>query len=152
ASIRILPPKLPKSQLALLPRELLPVNQQPEGTSPVSVSDLLQSGQTQMMRVDQLLSELQKRAPAMLDRLQSAINNANALAINANAMLQRFGQRGDEMTITLQRALNVASANIVDLTKQLDLSLNRNSGRIDTLMTSLNATASSLADASQQLK
>ena len=152
STLRIIPPKAPKSTLALLPREVLPVDQQPVGSTPVSVADLLQSGQTQMAKVDKLLTDLQKREPAMLDRLQSALNNANALAVNANGAMQQFSTHAETIATQFQTTLDVASANIVDLTKQLDVAMNRNSGRVDTLLVSLNATANSLAAASDQLQ
>ena len=151
ATLTIVPPRRSKEQVALLPREILPLDQQPRGTSPVTVSDLMQQGAGELKKVDSLLADLQSRAPAILDSLQSTARNANELTITANGAMQRLARHGDEMVATLQKSLTIASSNIDDLTQQLDMTLRRNSAKIDTLLNSMNRTGTSLASATDQL-
>ena len=63
--------------VAVLPREILPIEQQPQGTNPATIQDLLDQGQGEVRRLDSMLAHLANREPALLDTLQSALNNAN---------------------------------------------------------------------------
>ncbi|MBV8583244.1 MAG: hypothetical protein JO241_04540, partial [Candidatus Eremiobacteraeota bacterium] len=151
-TVTIVPPRKPKEQLALLPRKVLPIEQQPQGTNPASIQELLQAGRAELTKFDVLMNDLTRREPKLMDQLESAISNANQLATNANRTLEQFSQKGLALTDSLQRSLNTASASIVDLTTQRDDTVKRNGGRIDTLLTSLNKTADSLSVATDQLR
>lgn len=152
ASITIVPPRKRREELAMLPRYVLPVDQQPHGTNPISIQELMEQGSGELSKLNDLMNDLSKREPKLMDELQSAIGNANDLAISANRLMSNFAKHGDEMTTTLQRSLDSASANIVDLSAQLDQTVRRNGGRIDTLLASLNRTADSLSAATDQLQ
>ncbi len=152
STLTIVPPRKKKEDLALLPRYVLPIDQQPSGKEPVSIQALLEAGRGELNKFDALLSDLTRREPHLMDQLQSAITNANALAETANGAMQQLSHRGLELTDTLQRSLDTASASIVDLTGQLDQTVRRNGGRIDTLLASLNRTADSLGVATDSLK
>jgi len=152
STLTIVPPRKKKEELALLPRYVLPIDQQPRGTSPVSIQELLESGRGELTKFDALLTDLTRREPRLMDELQSAIANANSLATTANGAMQQLSHKGLALTDTLQRSLDTASASIVDLTGQLDQTVRRNGGRIDTLLASLNHTADSLAVATDSLK
>ena len=152
ASVTIVPPRKRREELTMLPRYVLPVDQQPHGINPVSVQELLEAGRGELSKMNDLMTDLAKREPKLMDQLQSAITNANQLAISANGLMRNFAKHGDEMTTTLQRSLDSASANIVDLSSQLDQTVRRNGGRIDTLLVSLNRTADSLSAATGQLQ
>ncbi|MBV9737735.1 MAG: MCE family protein, partial [Candidatus Eremiobacteraeota bacterium] len=129
----------------LLAREVLPIDQQPEGTSTATIADLLEQGQGEVKRLDTMLGELQKREPALLNELQSTLANANELTVSAREQVASlFG--------TLQPAINSASSNIVDLTDTLNRTVTANSGKVDTLLTSLNGTAVSLNQSVGALK
>jgi ABC-type transporter Mla subunit MlaD len=152
ATLTIVPPRQRRERLALLPRYVLPIDEQPRGTNPISVQDLLEAGRGQLIKLDKLMTDLTNREPVLMDQLQTAITNVNHLTTNANSMMTQFSSRGLELTSTLQRSLDRASSSIVDLTGQLDETVRRNGGRIDTLLVSLNRTASSLSVASDQLR
>ncbi|MBV8364143.1 MAG: MCE family protein, partial [Candidatus Eremiobacteraeota bacterium] len=130
---------------ALLAREVLPIDQQPQGTSSATIADLLEQGQGEVKRLDVMLAELQKREPAMLNELQTTLANANQLTANANDQVRSlFG--------TLQPAVSRATDNIVALTDTLNQTVSSNSGKIDTLLTTLNGTAVSLHESIDALK
>jgi len=152
STLTIVPPRKKKEQLALLPRYVLPVDQQPQGKEPVSIQALLESGRGELAKFDALLSDLTRREPHLMDQLQSAIANANALAETANGAMQQLSHKGLALTDSLQHSLDTASASIIDLTGQLDQTVRRNGGRIDTLLASLNRTADSLSVATDSLK
>lgn len=151
AVVTIVPPKRPEDQADLI-RSVLPVADQPKGTQPQSIQDLLQASRGSLAKLDKIMDQLAQREPKLLDTLQSAIDNANHLAITANNAMNDFSRRGQELTSSLQRSLNVASANIVDLTGRLDDTAKRNGGRIDALLASLNKTAASLSNATASME
>lgn len=151
AVVTIVPPRRPEEQADLL-RTVLPVAEQPKGTQPQSIQDLLQASRGSLSKLDKIMDQLAQREPKLLDTLQSAIDNANHLAITANSAMNDFSRRGQELTSSLQRSLNVASANIVDLTGRLDDTAKRNGGRIDALLVSLNQTATSLSNATASME
>lgn len=157
------PPSQPKGRaaptnapvaVAILPHQPLPLDQQPEGTNPATVQDLLDQGQGEVRRLDTMLAELERREPALLNTLQSALNNANDVSGTLKGEMGRLSNRIDSLTSTLQVALVQGSSNINDLTSQLDKTVRRNSGKVDSLLTSLDASARSLnttADTIQRL-
>ena len=130
--------------VAVLPREILPLDQQPQGTNPATVQDLLDQGQGEIHRLDAMLAQLANREPKLLATLQSALDNANDVSKTANHSFTQLSRRLDSMTSTLQLAIQTSSANIDDLTGQLDSSVRRNSGHFDAIITALDNSARDL--------
>ncbi|GAC1500898.1 MAG: hypothetical protein NVS1B14_05070 [Vulcanimicrobiaceae bacterium] len=136
----------------VLERRVLPVDQQPQGTNAATLGDLLQQGQGEVRRLDLMLAELQKREPALLNQLQSTMNNANELTITANRSVQRLSGQASQIADTLQTGISQASSNVVALTGTLNSTVASNSGKVSTLLTSLNSTAVSLNQSVNSLR
>ncbi len=130
--------------VAVLPREVLPIEQQPQGTNPATIQDLLDQGQGEIRRLDTMLATLERREPALLNTLQSALNNANDISTTANTSFQKLSRRIDGLTTTLELAINSNSATISDLTTTLDNSVKRNTGHFDAIIASLDNSARDL--------
>ncbi len=130
--------------VAVLPREVLPVDQQPQGTNPATIQDLLDQGQGEIRQLDKMVAELQRREPALLNTLQSALNNANEVSVSANRSFTRLSSRIDSLTSTLQVALEQNSATLSDITGQLDSTVRRNTGHFDSIVAALDASARDL--------
>lgn len=130
--------------VAVLPREVLPIDQQPQGTNPATIQDLLDQGQGEVRRLDAMLAELSNREPALLNTLQSALNNANEVSVSANRSFARLSARVDSLTSTLQVALEQNSKTLSDVTEQLDSTVRRNTGHFDSIIASLDASARDL--------
>jgi phospholipid/cholesterol/gamma-HCH transport system substrate-binding protein len=120
-----------------LPRTMLPVDQQPEGTNTATIADLLEQGQGEIKRLDQMLSDLEKREPALLDSLQQTLTNANQLTVTAKSAITT-------MSAQLQSSLAQASANIVELTATLNDTAKLNSHHVDNIVANLDSTSKSL--------
>src|ERR1700736_795390 len=127
--------------VAVLPRQVLPLDQQPQGTNPATIQDLLDQGQGEVRRLDRMLADLERREPKLLSTFQSALDNANQISVTANRSFGRLSARLDSLTTTLQVALEQGSANINDLTQQLDSTVRRNTGHFDSIVTALDASA-----------
>jgi len=153
-TLEIVPPRNEKGiTLAILPREVLPLDQQPQGTNPPSITDLLEQGQGEVSRLDRMLADLERREPGLLDTMQSALHNANELTSNGNRQFTHITTRLSAMMDTLSIAIDASGRNIVDLTGRLDRELGRNSGRVahivgelDRMSVSLNQTVDSVRD------
>ena len=140
------------SAVALLPREVLPIEQQPQGTNPATLSDLLEQGQGEVHRLDRMLSQLEAREPKLLDTLQSTLDGANHLTTQGSARLFALADRFDTLTATLQRTLDAGSGNLLDVTSQLDTDVRRSGPRVDRLLAQLNAMSVSLNQTVDQVK
>jgi ABC-type transporter Mla subunit MlaD len=146
-SIEIVPPRGANTvtgATAILPHALLPLDQQPQGTNPPTITDLLEQGQGQVKRLDRMLAELERREPELLDTLQSSLRNANELTSNGNRQMTQITQKLSAMMDTLSVAMDSSGKNIVSLTGRLDSEVARNSGQVDSIVALLNRTARSL--------
>ena len=76
-NVIIVPPTHENPPFALLPRQVLPIDQQPNGTNTATIADLLQQGQGEVKRFDVVMSQIEARTPKLLDTLQTTLNNAN---------------------------------------------------------------------------
>ncbi|GAC1577943.1 MAG: hypothetical protein NVS3B7_11430 [Candidatus Elarobacter sp.] len=137
-------PTTAPAAVAVLPREVLPIAEQPQGTNPATIQDLLDQGQGEVHKLDAMLVELQRREPQLLNTFQSALNNANAISATANKSLTTLSRRVDGLTTTLELAINQNSATISDLTSTLDNSVKRNTGHFDAIVASLDNSARDL--------
>jgi phospholipid/cholesterol/gamma-HCH transport system substrate-binding protein len=132
----IIPPRQ-APPIALLPREVLPIEQQPRGTNGVSIGDLLQEGQGEIKRLNSLMALIEARTPRLLNTLQSTLDNANALTISTRSQLAAIGD-------TLQGSLGAASQNIVELSATLNGAATTDSKKVGVLLDQFNSTAVAL--------
>lgn len=127
------------------PHQVLALDEQPRGNSQASFQDVLAQG-------GEMLNDLQRRLPAILDGLQSAVNNGNAMAIHGNQLTQQLSAKVDTLTSSLQGSLDRAGGNIVALTHDLRETAEGNRGRIDALLVHLNQTALSFNQVVDSMK
>ncbi len=137
--------------VAVLPRVVLPLEQQPQGTNPATLEDLLEQGQGEVTRLDTLLTDLEQREPALLNTLQSALTNANELSITTNRQVQKLARTLDALQGPLGSTLASTTAKIVDLTARFDDLAKTAQPQVVTLLTSFNQSAAALNDTVNQL-
>ncbi len=137
------PTPVPSEQI--WPKTELPVAEQPVGASAPTFADIMQRGQDEVKRLDQMLALLQSREPVLLGRLETTMNNMNGLTTDLRTTLASMS---GELSTTLDRA----STHIVDMTATLDNTLSRNQYKIDTMLTSLDRTAVALNESMDALQ
>ncbi len=137
--------------VAVLPREIAPLEQQPQGTNPATLEDLLEQGQGEVTRLDTLLTDLEQREPALLNTLQSALTNANELSITTNGEVQKLARTMDALQGPLGATLSATTAKIVDLTTRFDDLAKTAQPQVVSLLTSFNQSAAALNDTVNQL-
>ena len=86
----IVPPADARPPVTLLPRQVLPVNEQPQGANSATIADLLQQGQGEIKRFDVVMAEFEARTPKLLDTLQTTLNNANDLTITTKRSMSQL--------------------------------------------------------------
>lgn len=150
--VLIRPPTNTTRNAATLPREVLAIEQQPRGTNPTSISDLLEQGQGEIRRLDTILAQFETSEPRLIAQLESTLKNANALTTNANRSLSIATNQVEQLTDSLQKNLTLASSNVVGLTGSLNSIVKRDSGQVDSLLVGLNSTSKSFGETVDSLR
>jgi phospholipid/cholesterol/gamma-HCH transport system substrate-binding protein len=128
----IIPPRQ-KPPLPLLPRQVLPIAEQPQGSNGASIADLLAQGQGELKRFDTVMSLVEARTPKLLDTLQTTLNNAQSLTVSTKASLDR-----------LTNPLIGASMNFAQLAATLNSSATIDSTKVGALLDQFQSTAAAL--------
>jgi phospholipid/cholesterol/gamma-HCH transport system substrate-binding protein len=137
-NLLIVPPRprpgVPATPQPILAKHVLPIDQQPRGTNPASVSDLLAQGQGEAARLDKILALLEDREPKLLSSLQTTLKNANALMVAGSTAIS-------SVSGTMQGDLARAGTNLVELTATLNDTTKMNSGRVSDMLAQFDATS-----------
>jgi ABC-type transporter Mla subunit MlaD len=142
-SVVIVPPRQ-KPPVALLPRQVLPIAQQPHGSNTATIGDLLQQSQNEIKRFDHVMALLEARTPRLLDTLQSTLSNAQDLTVSTKADLDRLSGEFLALGANLNRSLSVAGANVDELSATLDTAATTDSRKLGVLLDRFNSTALAL--------
>ncbi len=142
-SVIIVPPP-EKPPLPSLPRYVVPVAQQPEGTNATTIADLLQQGQGEIQRFDHVMRMLEARTPKLLNTLQETLDNANELTLTTKSSVQQISHELLALSGTLQSNLSTASVNVAQLSATLNSSATQDSKKVAVLLDEFQATSISL--------
>ncbi len=142
-SVVIVPPRAPPP-LPVLPREVLPVAQQPQGVNGTSIADLLAQGEGELKRFDDVMALLEAKTPKLLATLQTTLNNANDLTVTTKGSMQRLSGELLGLGGELQSTLGTASANIAQLSTTLNGAATTDSKKVGLLLDQFSSTADSL--------
>ena len=142
-AVVIVPPR-EKPPLPLLPRQVLPIADQPKGSNGTSIGDLLQQGQGELKRFDTVMALVEQRTPKLLNTLQTTLSNANELTLSTKVALQRLSDEFLALGANLQSSLGEASTNVVQLSRTLNTSATTDSRKIGQLLDQFQSTATAL--------
>lgn len=134
----------PLPPVAILPHQVLPIDRQPIGVASPTIADLLQQGQGEVRRLDEMLATLEEREPKLLNTLQTALTNVDDMTTQLRGTIA-------DVSGTMESTMQQAGSHIVDMTATLDNTMNRNQYKIDTLLSTLDATAVALNKSMDQL-
>jgi len=143
-SLIIVPPAHGNPPFVLLPHQVLPIDQQPEGTNTATIADLLQQGQGEVKRFDVVMSQIEARTPKLLDTLQTTLDNANDLTLTTKNSMRQLAAQLTALGSSLQGDLSVAGTNVVQLTGTLNTAATTNSAKLGRLLDQLQATSVAL--------
>lgn len=142
-SVIIVPPRT-KPPVALLPRQVLPIDQQPRGYNTATIADLLEQGQGELKRFENVMSLLEARTPKLLNTLQTTLDNANALTVTTKDSLQRLSGELLALGANMQSSLSAAGSNVVELSATLNSAATTDSKKVGLLLDKFQSTADSL--------
>ena len=145
-TVLISPPRLAGRDAPTLAHEVLPIERQPNGTNPTSFADLLEQGQGEIRRLDDVLAKVQASEPQLIAQLQSTLANANTLTANANRSVTEVTRDVQDLSDALRSNLTLASRNVVDLTGNLNGVVSRDSSKIDMLLAQFQTTSKSFGE------
>jgi ABC-type transporter Mla subunit MlaD len=143
-SLLIVPPAGVRPPVALLPRQVQPVDQQPQGTNTATIADLLQQGQGEVKRFDVVMSQIEARTPKLLNTLQTTLDNANDLTLTTKNSMRQLSAELLALGSSMQGDLSVAGSNVVQLTSTLNDAATKNSGKVGRLLDQLQSTSVAL--------
>jgi ABC-type transporter Mla subunit MlaD len=162
----IFPPRV-KPPFPLLPRQVLPLADQPQGINGASMADLLEQGQGELKRFDSLMALIQRRAPKLFDTLQTTLDNANDLTVSTKAALDRLStpllgasENFEQLSATLNSSASIDSKKVgalLDEFQSTAVALNRSMTALEGFATdprlkaNIIATTQNIADTTQTL-
>jgi phospholipid/cholesterol/gamma-HCH transport system substrate-binding protein len=162
----IFPPRA-KPPFPLLPRQVLPIAEQPQGINGASMADLLEQGQGELKRFDTVMTLIQQRMPKLFNTLQTTLDNANDLTVSTKAALDRLSnpllgasENFAQLAATLNSTATVDSAKVGSLLDKFQataVALNRSMDALESfatdprLKTNIMATTQNIAETTQTL-
>ncbi|HLW37270.1 MAG TPA: MlaD family protein [Candidatus Eremiobacteraceae bacterium] len=134
-----------------LPRGILPIEQQAEGTLPPSITDLAAQGQAQLKQLDKTLTIVNQELPTIARRFNGVASHTDALILHTD---ETFRQLSGQLTATIghvdaliastQSVLAESGRNVNQLTGTMRSLVVDNQVRISKLIGNLADTASNL--------
>ncbi len=133
----IVPPHHGPLPYPTFPPGVAPPAQQPKGTNPVTIADLIQQGQGEIRRLDTILAQIQGSEPRLLAQLQATLANADEMTTSLKTTVAQLGS-------TLQINLGAASANIAAMSRTLNSTASLAAPKVDNMIAQLDQTSQEL--------
>ncbi|MDQ6780502.1 MAG: MlaD family protein [Candidatus Eremiobacteraeota bacterium] len=134
-----------------LPKGVLPLDQQPQGTLPPSITDLAAEGQSQLKQLDKTLTIVNQELPLIASKFNGVASHTDALILHADSTLRALSlQLSDTVTnvdsliASTQSILAQSGRNVNDLTGTMRSLVVNNQQRIGQLIANLADTANNL--------
>ena len=153
STLTIIPP--PPAILATaipIPKHVLPLAEQPEGTVPITIADLMNEGQKRLQDLDRTLSIVNNQLPGIMKSFNDVAAHTNGLIVRADKSFNLIGQQLGQTVVginavvaQLNGLLAVNGRNISAMTTNLNGLLAKNGPKVAVLIDNLSATSVSLS-------
>ena len=144
ATTLVIEPPLDKRLARVLPDHPLPVDQQPWGTLPPTLTDLIGAGQEQLKNFSKTMAVVNQQLPVMARKFGQVADHTDALIQRANGDLTGLSA-GLQVTLAeLNETIGVNGRNISELTGNLNGLVGENRGRFAVLIDNLAKTSDNL--------
>ncbi|HXW76865.1 MAG TPA: hypothetical protein VEJ20_05580, partial [Candidatus Eremiobacteraceae bacterium] len=137
-----LPPH--RSRGDILPQTVLPEDQQPWGTLPPTIADLVSSGQEQLRSFSKTMKVVNAELPALARRFNLVAEHTDLLVLHTDDTLTALGSELDETVAALDRTVSVSGRNLTQLTGNVNGLVTDNRSRLQLLIRNLSDTADNL--------
>ena len=137
-------PPLRKEVAMELPQQPLPLDQQPWGTLPPTLTDLISAGQEQLKSFSKTMTVVNRELPRLAERFNSVAGHTDALILHADSSLASLTGEMQSTVAELNDVIGVNGRNLSELTGNLNLLVIHNHERLDSLIGNLSKTADNL--------
>ncbi len=145
---------IPPTDLATavpLPKRILPQMQQPEGTVPTTIADLVNQGQARMAELDKTLALVNTELPGIVRNFNGVAVHTNDLIVHADRNFNQLGQQLNGTMVGVNSVVNqlngllaVNGQNISVMTTNMRELLAASGPKIAGLIDNLSATSANL--------
>lgn len=142
-TLTITPPAV--HQIAMvLPQTPLPIERQPWGGLPPSLTDLVSAGQVQLKQLETTLAVVNQALPSLLRKFTDVANDTDRLIGHTDRTLGNVSGQLNSTVAMLNVAIESNGRNITQLTGNLNELIANNRGRLSTLIDNLAKTSENL--------
>lgn len=142
-TLTIEPPPV-KLDAMILPEHPLPVAQQPWGTLPPTLTDLVSAGQEQLKNFSKTMNVVNKELPALAERFAAVANHTDSLILHADSELSSLTGQLETTVASLNVTLASSGRNINELTGNVNGLVRDNRKHFSDLIADLSKTADNL--------
>jgi phospholipid/cholesterol/gamma-HCH transport system substrate-binding protein len=142
-TLTIEPPMLRQAAL-ILPQQPLPVDQQPWGTLPPTLTDLLSAGQEQLKNFSKTMAVVNRELPALARKFSSVATHTDELIQDADVSLSTLTGQMQTTVAELNDTIRTTGGNMDELTGNLNGLVSEDRPRIQLLVDRLSSTANNL--------
>jgi len=142
-TLTIEPPAV-KEVAMLLPEHPLPIDQQPWGTLPPTLTDLVSAGQEQLKNFSKTMTVVNKELPRLAERFNAVANHTDTLILHADSELGSLSGELQTTVAQLNMTIGASGRNITELTGNINGLVRDNRKHFGELVTNLSKTAENL--------
>ena len=139
----ITPPKV-KTVAEVLPQQPLPIAQQPWGTLPPTLTDLVSAGQEQLKNFSKTMNVVNRELPALARRFSSIAGHADTLVLHADSTLLGLSGQLQTTVALLNETIGTSGRNVDQLTGNMNQLIGENRQRFNALIDNLAKTSDNL--------
>lgn len=137
-------PPVHRTLAMVLPQQPLPVDQQPWGTLPPTLTDLLSAGQEQLKNFSKTMAVVNRELPRLAEKFNTVAGHTDALITHADSELSGLTGEMQTTVAELDGVIDVNGRNLSELTGNLNMLVVHNHQRLDALIGDLAKTADNL--------
>ncbi|HYK54649.1 MAG TPA: MlaD family protein, partial [Candidatus Eremiobacteraceae bacterium] len=142
-TLTITPPPLRQAAL-ILPQQPLPLDQQPWGSLPPQLSDLISAGQEQLKNFSKTMAVVNRELPALATKFSLVATHTDDLIQDADVSLSTLTGQMQTTVAELNATIRVTGGNMDELTGNLNGLVSEDRPRIQLLVDRLSSTAENL--------
>lgn len=137
-------PPLERQAALILPQQPLPYDQQPWGTLPPTLTDLISAGQEQLKNFSKTMAVVNRELPALADKFSLVATHTDTLILDADASLSSLTSQMQTTVGELNATIGTSGRNIDELTGNLNGLVVEDRPRLQLLVDRLSSTADNL--------
>ncbi|HEY7993258.1 MAG TPA: MlaD family protein [Candidatus Eremiobacteraceae bacterium] len=137
-------PPLQRQVAMIMPQQPLPPDQQPWGTLPPTLTDLLSAGQEQLKNFSKTMAVVNRELPALAKKFSLVATHTDSLVQDADSSLTTLTAEMQSTVTALNETIQTTGGNMTALTGNLNGLVSEDRPRIQKLVDRLSSTADNL--------